>query len=55
MNETVKQYMREIGAKGGAAGRGDAKRRTGKQCKAAADARWAKRREARKMARRAQS
>lgn len=37
-----KQTHAQISKKGGASGRGEAKRRTREQCQAAAQARWAK-------------
>lgn len=42
MNPTVKQYLSQIGRKGGKAGTGSAKRRSSEQTRRAALARWAK-------------
>ena len=43
MSDQVHDYLTEIGRKGGAAGRGPSKARTSEQAKAAARARWGKR------------
>jgi hypothetical protein len=43
MSDPVHDYLAEIGRKGGAAGRGPAKARTSEQARAAARARWGKR------------
>jgi len=42
MKNEVRQYLAEIGRKGGAAGRGKAKARTSEQARAAILARWAR-------------
>lgn len=42
MSDPVRDYLAEIGRKGGAAGRGSAKARTTEQARAAVLARWAK-------------
>ena len=42
MNEQVRQYLAEIGRKGGQAGRGEKKARTSEQARAAVLARWAR-------------
>ena len=48
MNAEVRKYMAEIGAKGGKAGKGKADRKA--ICRKAAEARWAKYRAARTVA-----
>lgn len=43
MNPTLRNYLARIGARGGAAGKGAAKRRTREQAQAAVRARWSRR------------
>lgn len=42
MANPVTEYLRQIGAKGGAAGRGSSKARSSEAARAAVQARWAK-------------
>lgn len=42
MTNQVTEYLRQIGAKGGAAGRGPSKARSSEAARAAVQARWAK-------------
>lgn len=42
MKNEIRKYLAEIGRKGGAAGKGEAKARTSEQARAAVQARWAR-------------